>query len=708
MEEHEFQQLIDEITHSETDSNVLTLLFARASVCPLSESNFHSLVDVVLLSSLPSVTRRSLLERLLIPSQDKLLPHNLLLKLLAAIGPPEVYIRSGKKCKLKRLPSDCQLAILNWLFETIPFYGNSVFRFIRLMFPILFSLLSHEYCRRHIASLIIIGTLNQKDHVHHPFKLWHIEIVMSLLKSYPHDPSLSILRWIICKAGRTPRDDNPGNFETPSNEDFTLSMVKISGNLIEKAQSFHGVTPCEFYREILAVWEAIKSNQECLVSRMSSCKRIRLSNASLNEKITSKEVTQTLLSNSLEDVARNFGHLNKINFKFISETNIGEQRLQFIQNVLSTLVLSSHSISDVFQSNQELFEAIDSIDPSLVDKLHEAANYGLFLTFQADTILHCIMKNNDLAQLARVRILISLMPHINKEISNELAMAILGNGEVVAKKKLLSNFFTNVALNYGKAVKLGKSGENGLFFVAFPFIYLYVTKNWSLMGLRCQLSFTRLLRFVLKLILDEKCLSHVIYHLIPPPSLVYQLLISANPLIVTEILGIISSLKSLKFNESEAIHKKLINSLVYDGVNFIWKDLAFKYEGGSFNKGMYLGPHFVHCMGRLNFFGSSDFLMLKTVGGISRNPAFAYLCAEIVWSIEDAQDDISMRHPGPLSEESVLQIQTDPDESWVRMSYKDIKNSVLHQLVDYGFEGLGDFLYSSVRSLRYKRHRSIS
>lgn len=707
MEEHDTQQLINHIRNPETESHALAELVSHEHSSSFEESHFFSVVDVVLLPSTPPLTRRSLLEKTLVPPQGVILPRSLFNKLLAVIGPPEVYIRSGKMCKLKRLPSACQSAILDWFLETIPFYGFGIFRSIQLAYPILFSLLTHQYCRRHITSLIVIGTLNQDD-ARIPFKDWQTDILNALMNSCPKDPSLSYLKSIILRTCGTQGTVNSANLRLPSKEEYLRSIVEIKGKFTEKFSNMLNDSQSDIDKETSAVWEAIEKHQKSLLLQASSHKRIKLSSPCSNGEVLHKAVSLSIPKIPLIDVARNISSLEKPDPTLIFNAKLRDYKSNLIRLVLSYVNCHNCSIKEESRRFQALFETADCLDSFVLDSIQISANYGIFLTSKVNLISNHSFKESTNKQLARIKLLIISIPHTKEEISSVVALTILTFKELITKKNVLSTFFTNVALYYGKVVKLKNDSDNWLSFEAFPSIYLFVTHNWALMSLRCQLSFTRLLRSVMNLLSNEVKFSDKLVRLIPPPQLAYQLLLSTNPLIVTEILGLISSLKSLKCEERLVSQKKLINSLVYDCVNFMWKDLAFKHESKSFNKGMYLNPDFVDCMGRLNFFGSSDFLSLKTVGSISRNPAFAYMCAEIVWSLEDSQEDISIRHPGPLSEESVFRVQKDPDVSWVRMSYKDIKNNMLHQLVDFGFKGLGDFLYSSIRSLRSKRCKSIS
>lgn len=708
MEEHEIQKLIDQIRNPVSESKALTVLLSHLSDNALTEAHFLSLVDVVLLPTLSSHSRQSLLKSVLIPPRDLVLPRLLLNKLLAVIGPPEVYIRSGKKCKLKRLPIECQLSILDWLFDTIPFYGNSIFLSIQRTYPILFSLLPYEYCRRHITSLIAIGAFNQGIKLRNKLKNWHMDFVNDLLKSSPHDPSLSLLKWILCKAGLSPGVVDPVSHEWPFEEEIALPIVEVHGNMIEKVLNRQGAIQSDVSKKISAVWEAIKLHQNDLLIMTNSRKRKKLSKDSFNEEVICEATYRDMSPKDLKDVAQSFSNLKNQQFSMIIDAKPSYQRLYLVSKTLTLLNPSDHSKYEGSQSIKELFETVEFLNCSVLDNIRKLANYGLFYNSQATLMLKHIEENDKQKQLAKIRVIISLIPYLNFKICNEIVIAVLDYKELIAKEKLLSNLFTNIILSYSKASNFETLGDNRLKFEAFPFLFLFVTEYWSLMGLRCQLSFIRLLRYVISIFLTRHKYADDIIRLIPPSQLTYQLLLSTNPLIVSEFLGLISNLKSFKLSEGLANHKKLINCLVYDSVNFIWKDLAFKYECSSFSKGMYFDPNFVHNMGRLNFFGSSNFLMLKTVGGISRNPAFAYMCAEIVWSLEDAQDDISVRHPGPLSEESVFRVQTDPENSWVQISYKDLKNDILQQLVDYGFIGLGAFLFSSIRSLRSRRQKTPS
>lgn len=715
MDDNEFSKCLVEFQQVGEQSEIaLSLLSDHASVNGLSLSQLTSSTDLLLQPSLPQSHRTQLLKGVLIPRDDHVLDPDLFWKLLAILGPSEVYYRNGKPCKLRRLEVNCQVAILQWLIEILPFFGRVCFSLIRRSYPILFKLLSHEFSRPQVVTLILYGASDPGFHRAKLFKKWHVETIACLSLKYPSDRRLLVLNWFVQRAGLTSTSWEEANGESMV-EQLEASLVFSTGTYLSKFPNLVERHSTAARSEILDVWKDFELIREGLLSGISS-RKMHKPNAKVEVKVINSTVHSAPSESSpwtLEDVA------NSLDANPVSIASSA------IEALLSDSKFKAMSVCLFLLNpidNQDLVKKIirlidlkrEVIDQTEIYSRHSSlvrfADFGGMLELQSLINFDILSTEISSKNQWKLKETIELLPYLSIASVTEFLILVISYLVVSESQNLATSFFRSLALLLNK-VRLSsssdpKNGNDDLLNTLssiLPKIFGYALTKWSDLDLEVQLGFTRFLRSIISLDFQENDKWRGLDVLIPPRTLIYKLMFSTNPLIVSEILYYISYLKTLKFDKANEKNKRLINSLVYDGVNFFWKDLAFKNEGTSFSRAMYLEPEFLHRITGLNFFGGSEFLLVKSIGGLARNPAFAYIFAEIVWSLEDAQSDISIRHPGPLSEESVFRVQRDPDVSWVQMSYTDIKTSILYALVDSGFYGLGQFLCSSIKSLKKRQ-----
>ncbi|WPK22853.1 hypothetical protein PUMCH_000072 [Australozyma saopauloensis] len=699
MYDHDLQTLLDNIRLDESSVNPqLNETIARLLRNGLNYTQFESVIDQVLQPSLQEVQRKFILDNVLIPSNSYLLQDRLLLKIIACVGPSEVYYRNGVACKLRRIASQCQVDILRWLVHSIPYFGRLSFRLLRSCYPILFKLLTHEQSRPMITTLIIIGAVLLEVDTMISFREWHSGLIDDLLAKTPSDPSLHLLRWVMQKAAKPKHNDSNSSAATITKEDFEAGFIWRGNGSFEAVNA----TSSPLSQDIQAVYKRILALSDQLRLESYMRKRTKLSTDDPGGLLAKDSHLEKHIDNLCTGMTDN---------DFIFRLKSPEYHTNYIQLCLK-LVYHGYQSEEAIKLLKILENLIlqdvelDRLDSDIISRL---AIFGIFHqeSFALD-LLSRLGKRPRLKGLALFNFQMSIIPHLPLDGASRLLASLIEDfshslsiqhfGHLVDSA---SSLICKLAYSLSRDENLTSNMVNYQAILDILHgIYGFTGMNWTNLDLRAKLVFTCLLRslplFHSKV---DSSLNEALY-MVPPGNLTYLILLASNPLLVSETLGYISYLKTIRFEDRSSSCKQLINAYVYDSVNFIWKELAFRQEPGSFNKGMFLHPVFIEKMGSLNFFGSSEFLLIKNLGGLSRNPAFAYLFAEAVWSLEDGQGDISMRHPGPLSEDSVLRLQRNADVLWINMSHSDIKTLVLHTLVEVGLEGLGQFLYSSVRSLK--------
>lgn len=713
MDDDEFNRCLEEFRLAgEKGQIALSILSDHASVNGLSSTQVMSTIDVLLQPSLTPLHRSTLLKCVLIPRDDQLLNPEVFWKLLAIVGPSEVYFRNGKPCKLRRLEHNCQVAILQWLIQVLPFFGHASFSLIRKAYPILIQLLSHEFSRAHISTLILFGFRNSRSQQARVVKTWHVKAITRISQKFPSDRSLFVLNWYICKAGLSQSSWSLVNQDPPTAEDLDSALALGSSNYILKHSSLIERVGTTAKDEIHCIWKDCELFRKNLKSDLMSRKKLK-PNTEIDFQVFNVDVHAPLNKSTLWNIT---DLVHSLQWDPTKTLTLAHEALlpasKFKTMHLCLMLTNSYDSIDLKKKMIKLLslkeESISQISlSSQSSTLRKFADFGGYLELGSLISNDLPCSDSSSNNIKKIKKQIEILPYL--PIGSAAVLASLAIVYLLSSKSqtMAASFFESLTLLSRKnAAHLDINSQAATVEILnamssiLPTIYRYTLDRWSDFDLEIQLGFTRFLRSLIILLFkihNDWSTPEVI---IPPRTLIYQLLFSINPLVVSEILYYISYLKTLKFEETHKNSKMLIHSFVYDGVNLLWKDLAFKCERTTFCKGMYLEPEFLHRITGLNFFGVSEFLLVRSIGGLARNPAFAYIFAEIVWSLEDSLSEISDRHPGPLSEDSVFRVQRDPDVSWVQMSYTDIKTSILYTLVESGFDGLGRFLCSSIKSLR--------
>ncbi|GEQ70991.1 hypothetical protein JCM33374_g4672 [Metschnikowia sp. JCM 33374] len=691
---------IDQLIDSDGDTaDALSQLEISATTAGVSLSDLSSLLDLVFEPTTSSMVRNRILGKCLVPCGDYLIPPDNFSRVLGVIGAPEVYYKNGKQHKSKRFSLPTQQKILQWTINVLPFFGSGLHRVLRRSLPILFGLLSYEFSRPYIVTFIILATeapkMGQDVEIlptqtknplqRSPLRPWHAQLTVDLLDRFPLDASL---RALILHFSRL---DTTLDLRHLWKSHQVPSLTLSEGGISIPDKNFVGIS--------------------------------RLKSQEMGDEVT-QEILRLQLN--LTQIYRRFERSSKKR-KIDSDSLMGTDILNTVPGDLQVSISAVHSISSLISN----FENINFINPSSVFAKIPPTNHRFRCLYVSLVLLKAAPSNLILRKLSS-----ALQYHVlrgdsipgsynNFSIENFARYGTLGCFKSEFESYLEENATINamnlsMLQNHIRLIPYFYIAKNEVILPALNRILFCVdnieqktesqiSKTMKTLDARNVLPQT-MANLTLLIGKFDSSNEHVLVDelimLDTTPSLMFKLVASTHPLIVSEALGFIASIKKLKLSEQDGVKIGLKNSFVMDSINFIWRDMAFKYETGTINQGMYLHPQFLQRMSGLDFFSNSNLISTRSVGSIVQNPSFAYLCAEIVWKLEDMEQDISIRHPGPISEASVSQVQQDPESKWLCMSYQDLKVSLLNHLDAMGFHGLGDLLFTSLKPLVNQRARN--
>lgn len=693
----------------------------------LSRDDFSTLIHHTFDGALSTTQRLGIIRRCLVPKPDFLLDPALINRVISALGTPEIYYKNGKQHKLKRMSIGCQQALLEWLICALPLFGHCVFRYLRRSLPLLVTLLLYEFLRPHVAVLIVLaahGTNAFVANTRSPLRYWHVKYVADLAERFPFDASLHTLL----------------AFFRMSNRDLDYSAVFAKGAPPKLNHTFEMVSyPSEEIRRLLAaivrppddlVTLQVKQVEQHLSRvfshfRQQAVKRKRTSPDNLV--FDALEALNAVSIGSIDSVTSLAAHFEDISITNVSSvlsvTSLPNERFRamFVALLLlrldladaivkkllyaikyHVLTLAPHNSALAFSQLLRfgLYGGLRSLQPPLVEYLtlssHESPKELMHLVTRQTKLLEFI---TDVTMLRPC--FASVLANLERAFPVQADAMFSTPGE---SNTLAMRFF----------FALGRSIRRWNFLYAqqaFPeflatishiltSVFAFAQAKWIQFDLSALFGLLEVFR-ALKTV--DTTISGDYSALVPPPVLTYQLIVSTNPVVMSEMLGYIAFLKTVDLSHSPDSTLQLRNSYVVDAINFVWKDAALKNEPGTLNWGMLLDRRYVEKVAAHNYFSYSNLIRLRTVGGLSQNPSLAYMCAELMWQLEDQQPGISTRHPGPLAEEMVKQLHQDPEITWLTMSYDEIRVSLLNSLDRRGFSGLCDLLFSSLKLLADKR-----
>lgn len=709
--------ILDSIVVGGPDGLVsLRQLLKIASNDGLSLEELELTSNLIYDSNIAASSKNTLISECLIPRGDYLLPSGMVSRILAAVGAPEVYYKNGKQHKLKRLAVACQQRLLQWLISMLPFFGRDAFRILKRQIPILFGLLSYEFSRPYICSLIVLATSGPDAIPKLPaaplIRPWHVQLVLDLYHQFPQDSSLKSLLAYFKMRNLTLKLQ----LKVPGLSSADASGISGYPNPLLNAESLAKFESLPLFSEVNEVNSQITRLFESLDSPLS--KKRKILGPSFDLVSSSKPTSVLILAiNSVSSLVSQLENINLTNPSSVLRISTGGG------NKFRALYLALHLLvaTDNDQTLKKLEYAMryhifdDGEHNSLLvfSQLLEFARYQGLLRLIEPSVqyINSDPRSGVPLHLKKLIRLLRYLPWEKSVIVSAVSRIIeqLESSKANELNELTNSFFLEIAFLIAKSNLSSQLTDTSSEFLSGLLeillrLYGFAEEKWRIFSLGTKLKFLSVLKAVKAIPTDIPWSAAG--QLVPPPTLMYQLFVSTNPLVVSEAMGFIAFLKKISLPDGETRALALRNAYVMDSINFVWQELALKKEPATFSQGMLLDDEFLQRVGALNFFSYSSIIQLKTVGGLIQNPSWLYICAELVWMLEDKAEGITTRHPGPISEDSVAQARQDPDNVWLSMSYYDIKISLINSLDQLGYSGLCDLLFSSLKSLANKRSHS--
>ncbi|CAG8955260.1 hypothetical protein HYFRA_00011242 [Hymenoscyphus fraxineus] len=212
------------------------------------------------------------------------------------------------------------------------------------------------------------------------------------------------------------------------------------------------------------------------------------------------------------------------------------------------------------------------------------------------------------------------------------------------------------------------------------------------------------------LLISQTELLNTIKIPLPVAELIYLLHFTQSLNTLSRLCGILSIYKSA-FEEARKLNSKhplayinSFNGFLMDICNCIWRSRAF-YTSDANSLGCLLPEPVTKLLtSYISNLGVSPPLSLQSLFGISFSPSTCLLAIEHVRELEDkSQDSITTRHPGPVTQNSLKQLERD---GGLELSFDKYKLGVLMALESKGVTGIGELIYNTMKSLKNAREKA--
>jgi centromere protein I len=201
---------------------------------------------------------------------------------------------------------------------------------------------------------------------------------------------------------------------------------------------------------------------------------------------------------------------------------------------------------------------------------------------------------------------------------------------------------------------------------------------------------------------------------IPPTELIYTLQFTDSLNTISRLCAILALYKrafeiamSPKPIESLALNQQSyskeyvnhFNGFLMDVCNCLWRSRAFNSSDPN-ALACLMAPAVTQILSK--YVASIDTSMsLATLFSFSFSPVFCLLAISYVRELEDrVEDEIDLRHPGPPTSKSLLQLEKD---GGLRLPWPDYKLGVLHYMENKGVNGVGELMYNTMKHLMTAR-----
>lgn len=214
-------------------------------------------------------------------------------------------------------------------------------------------------------------------------------------------------------------------------------------------------------------------------------------------------------------------------------------------------------------------------------------------------------------------------------------------------------------------------------------------------------------------IISNSSLKETVRIIIPPTELIYTLNFTPSLTIVSRLCGILALYKRAfeiamapkkpGANAKEAYLTEYVNhfnGFLMDICNCIWRGRAFNTTDTN-AQGCGIHPDTTLLLDRYVKSLGTD-LSLMPLFSLSFSPVLCLITISFVRELEDAAEDIEVRHPGPVTTQSLKQLERD---GGLKLSWADYRLGALHFMENRGVAGIGELMYNTMKHLMSAREK---
>lgn len=716
-------QLADSASKNGIEQDDLMMLFDRVFDVDTKSKPLHS------------QEKRFIVTKILLPNGQYVLDTSLIFRILSAIGYSRVYYQNGRKVKQRKLSLTIQNLLLEWLIGSLHLFGESVFNVLHQLLPMILHLLLFEYLRPLIANLIflILSNVNKfSPNKEGKFmKDWQLQLIVDLYLKFPTDDALKGLLLFFHHL-------IPGlDYSKYLNYNKTLNVNELSVAprlflfpSMDYIRKLNQVNPATTKSPFLQTFlNQYKTFRRSIVGRLNKRRKqnmefqitdidilsFHVSNKGYYATDHIKDPNNNVVSiydiNSLSNLVDSLTHI-----KFSNLTSIFKETYSYYNSIIKNNFLIFKYIMDPEES------AFNTLNVFLENCFTNSTQSDLnFITDRVVDILYLrpeiYHKFPSIARFLESKIPTKLSPLEIVPLQLKLLKVVPINFNLLHIIKFfkedpgsscwkqinslyLHKFFIECGSLFNHLYKI--EGRNAIPYINDSILLIYdqFIEQFQQLTPLDKLSFLLMLKLSMSVIDKSDVQSFSPNCVLPPILVIYDLLLANNSLIVSELCGYLMFCKSYSFADD---YKSIFNAIIMDTINFIWRDKGFNYEDETYNKGIFLAPSFITKLPTLNVFGYSSLAQLHTVGNLFHNPAWSYIVTQIIWEMEDQEANITKRHTGPISLESVDSLINDPNHVWLNTNYEHLKLQILRKLDSLGYVGIADLLFNSLKSLSHTR-----
>ncbi|KAF8851133.1 Mis6-domain-containing protein [Acephala macrosclerotiorum] len=201
-------------------------------------------------------------------------------------------------------------------------------------------------------------------------------------------------------------------------------------------------------------------------------------------------------------------------------------------------------------------------------------------------------------------------------------------------------------------------------------------------------------------------LKSVIRISLPPTEVIYTLHFIGSLAIVSRLCALLAIFKKAfesamasRRDSYPSAYVNNFNGFLMDICNCLWRSKAFNTTDQN-AKGCLLSPSITLLL--TAYIGDLDnALQLPSLFFFSYSPLFCLLAISYIRELEDgAVNDIERRHPGPVTQQSLKQLEKG---GGIKLTWQDYRLGFLHYLERRGVLGIGELMYNTMKHLMPNR-----